>query len=96
MRALTLITALALAGCGFTIDPTPVPTGRACTGDDECVPDGCCGEGTGAIHVLDGPGCSGQQCNGQCPTTQVRCGCGVPICRDARCVVAVATDPQCE
>lgn len=96
MRALLAAAALALCGCGAIID-FPLPdAGRACTTDSECVPDGCCGQGTGAIHVQDGPACSGVSCSGACPPEQVRCGCGLPVCRDAHCAVAVATDPGCE
>jgi len=28
-----------------------------------------------------------------CPVMQISCGCGVPICRDSRCSVAVASGP---
>lgn len=96
MRRLALTLLLALAGCGFIVEPPGPMGGRACAGDDDCVPNGCCGEATSVVHRLDAPGCGGQQCSGMCPATQVRCGCGVPLCRDARCTVAVATDPQCE
>jgi uncharacterized protein YceK len=84
-----------LGGCGSVIDPPAPDAGRACTVDADCVPNGCCGEGTSAIHVLDGPDCSMVRCNGMCPVTQIRCGCGLPVCRDSRCVVAVSVDPQC-
>ena len=95
MRGLRL-GVLLLAGCGSTLPfPDPVP-GRACTQDSECVPNGCCGEATSAIHTLDSVSCAGVTCTGSCPEQQVRCGCGVPICRDSQCTVAVATDPRCE
>jgi hypothetical protein len=82
------------AGCG-AIDPGNPDGGRVCYLDTDCVPDGCCGQGTGAIHVLDGPDCSMVRCDGQCPLEQVRCGCGLPVCRDSRCQVAVSTEPRC-
>jgi len=95
MRCFVLVWGVLLCGCGSIIDPLPGDAGRACTGDFECVPGGCCGEGTSAVHALDAPSCSGMVCNGMCPVSEVRCGCGLPVCRDARCVVAVAVDPRC-
>lgn len=86
----------ALAGCG-TFEPLPpADAGRACVQDSECVPDGCCGRGSGAVHVADGPDCSAVTCAPDCPLTQVACGCGLPVCRDARCVVAWSAEPACE
>lgn len=91
-----LLLSVWLAGCGTLIE-TPLPdAGRACTQDSDCVPNGCCGEGTSAIHVLDAPDCTTVRCSGMCPLDQLRCGCGLPLCRDARCAVAVAVDPRCE
>ena len=91
-----LFSLLLLAGCGEFVDFTPPPMqGRSCSADSDCVPNGCCGEATTAIHSLDAPQCSGVSCTGQCPAMQLRCGCGVPICRDARCSVAVASGPGC-
>jgi hypothetical protein len=91
-----LIVCLLVSGCGSFIDPPLADAGRACTGDSECVPNGCCGEATSVIHALDGPDCRAAGCSAMCPLEQVRCGCGLPVCRDARCVIAVAVDPRCE
>lgn len=91
----TVLAVLALAaGCGV-VDPGNPDGGRVCYVDTDCVPDGCCGQGTASIHVLDGPDCSMIRCDGQCPLEQVRCGCGLPVCRDSRCQVAVSTEPRC-
>lgn len=99
MRALVIAVALSFTGCGFLLgEPgggSGMPSGRACASDDDCVPSDCCGEGSGVVHVMDAPRCPGQ-CNTTCPRGQTDCGCGVPICRDSRCTVAVATDPMCQ
>lgn len=95
-RVAGLALVVALAGCGVY---EPLPTGdagRACVQDSECVPDGCCGLGSGAVHVADGPDCSRVDCSPRCPATEVSCGCGLPVCRDARCVVARSAEPACE
>lgn len=94
MRRWALALVLGVVGCGEVIEPPAPDAGRACTGDGECVPNGCCGEGTGAIHVMDAPSC-GTSCTTGCPLDEVRCGCGLPVCRDARCVVAVSVEPRC-
>jgi hypothetical protein len=94
-RFLVASLALAAAGCGL-VDTFPADGGgRVCYLDTDCVPDGCCGQGAGAIHVLDAPDCSMVRCDGSCPAEQVRCGCGLPVCRDSRCAVAVSTEPRC-
>lgn len=95
MRALVLLgAALVSFGCGSIID-LPPDTSRPCAADADCVPNGCCGEGSGAIHTLDAPDCTAVRCSGMCPLAQVRCGCGLPVCRDSRCSVAVSTEPGC-
>lgn len=98
MRSTLRLCALLLAtGCGALLEEPPLEdAGRACTQESDCVPDGCCGLGTGATHRLDAPSCAGMTCSGMCPQNQVRCGCGMPICRDNRCSVAVASGPGCE
>lgn len=95
MRALVLLgVALVSVGCGSVID-LPPDTSRPCAVDADCVPNGCCGQGTAAIHVLDGPDCRAVDCSDACPLAQVRCGCGLPVCRESRCTVAVSTEPGC-
>lgn len=94
-RALVLVgVVLGLGGCGPVID-LPMVMGRPCAANSDCVPDGCCGRGTRAVHVLDGPDCSRIDCTGECPATEVNCGCGLPVCRESQCVVAQAVAPGC-
>ncbi len=83
------------SACGpFDEDPFgngsggPLP-GRVCYDDSDCVPSACCGQGTRAVHQLDGPDCSSAVCSGSCPSQMTECGCGYPICRDGRCTVAL-------
>lgn len=79
------------SGCG-PFDEFPVDgngDGRVCYSDTDCVPNDCCGEGGGAVHIQDAPDCRGIQCSGVCDPNQVNCGCGYPVCRNSRCVVAV-------
>jgi hypothetical protein len=87
---------LLLAGCGSIFEEPLPDAGRPCTQDVECVPNGCCGMAGSAIHEADAPDCSVRTCSAMCPVAQISCGCGVPICRDSRCSVAVATGPGCE
>ena len=93
MRFLLLVSLVFAAGCGSIIDLPSPDAGRPCTEDTECVPNACCGDGTAAVHVLDGPDCRTVRCSGACPLAQVRCGCGLPLCRGGHCTVAV--DPSC-
>ncbi len=88
--------ALALAGCGELGPFPPADAGRACVIDSECVPNGCCGRGSAAVHTSEGPDCTSVFCDGQCPQSQVACGCGLPVCRDSRCAVAWSPEPACE
>jgi hypothetical protein len=83
------------AGCGTERVTPPTQDGRVCFQDSDCVPDGCCGEATSAIHVQDAPDCSQVECSGECPETQVNCGCGIPVCSGSHCTVAVTTGPGC-
>jgi hypothetical protein len=95
-RSFALLLALAaLAGCGNLPPLQPADAGRTCFTDSDCVPDGCCGMGTNAIHVQDRPDCSTVRCTGTCPVAQLRCGCALPVCRESRCSVAVTVSPSC-
>lgn len=87
--------ALLLVGCGLADFPQPTPMGPGCTADSECVPNGCCGTASEAVHVSLGPSCSATQCMNSCPVQGVKCGCGLPVCRDSRCAVALSSEPQC-
>lgn len=69
--------------------------GRICYSDSECVPAGCCGQATSSIHVLDAQSCDNVRCSGTCPSTMTHCGCGLPVCRDGHCSVALRHDNQC-
>lgn len=93
--ALALLVSLtgSLAGCDpaefpGTGGPGPAP-GPVCYVDEDCVPADCCGEGSGVVHDSQAPSCFDVQCNTNCDPSQVSCGCGVPYCRDGRCVAAV-------
>lgn len=88
------------AGCGADLGPVTEGGGgggggRICYQDSDCVPDGCCGRATDAIHVDDAPDCSQVACDGQCPVNQINCGCGIPVCSNSHCAVAVTTGPGC-
>lgn len=96
MRWLAVAALLGAAACGDLPEPGGEDAGRPCLGDEDCVPDACCGEGAFSIHVEDAPSCGGVSCSGACDVTQVRCGCGVPVCRDSRCAVAWSVEPRCE
>jgi hypothetical protein len=70
-------------------------SGPICYSNSDCVPDGCCGQATAAVHVLEARGCSHVRCTGTCPSHMTHCGCGLPVCRDGRCTVALRHDSQC-
>jgi hypothetical protein len=96
-RVRTVLWVGALGGLGLALacgpfDELPTedpPPGRVCYADSDCVPNACCGTGTGAVHRADGPDCAGVVCSGQCPANQIDCGCAMPYCRDGRCSAAV-------
>lgn len=94
MRRAALTVLLLAVGCGLAEGPPPRPMGPGCAADSECVPNGCCGTGTAAVHVSLGPSC-GATCTNPCPVQGVRCGCGLPVCRDSQCAVALSAEPQC-
>lgn len=83
-------------GCGPVVDgaSTGVP-GRVCYVDADCVPDACCGTGSGVVHIEDAPSCRGIQCTNSCDPSSVDCGCGIPVCRDQRCTVARTVSDKC-
>lgn len=78
-------------GCDVVEEAEPPPPGvsdRICYRESDCVPNGCCGQGTNPTHVLDGPDCSEVRCTGGCPVNSIGCGRCVATCRDSRCVAA--------
>lgn len=86
---------LVAAGCG-AIEDFPVgdtPSGPVCYSDSDCVPNDCCGEGTGAVHRTLAPDCTGVSCDGSCDPASIDCGCGIPYCKDSHC--ATATRETC-
>lgn len=91
MRRIVALALVIAAGCG-PIDELPVEgddSGLVCYSDADCVPNECCGEGGGVVHIQDAPDCRGVRCSGVCPQDQVNCGCGYPVCRNSRCTVAI-------
>jgi len=92
---LVLVLAAVTLSCDGLEDLIDPPPGRTCYDDSDCVPNGCCGEAVNAIHREDAPSCEGVQCGGTCPESQVQCGCGVPVCKDQRCTVALQTGMGC-
>ena len=82
-------------GCGVDLPSPPVGNGRICYQDSDCVPNGCCGEATDAIHVEDAPDCSQVVCQGTCPEDELDCGCGIPVCSGSHCTVAVTSGSGC-
>lgn len=82
-------------GCGVDLPTPPVGNGRVCYEDSDCVPNGCCGEATDAIHRQDAPDCSQVVCTGSCPADEVDCGCGIPVCSGSHCTVAVTAGEGC-
>jgi hypothetical protein len=73
-------------------DPLDGPT---CFSDSDCVPNGCCGQGTGAVHESEAPDCRAVRCSGTCNPSMVQCGCGIPLCRNSRCAVAYTSGSGC-
>lgn len=88
-----------LSSCGPMLDDmgagAPGP-GKVCYDDSECVPNDCCGLGTGVVHISDAPSCSNVSCSSGCDSRYTDCGCGLPVCRNSRCAVAVSTDDRCQ
>jgi hypothetical protein len=99
--ALVLAAAAGLAagapvGCGLGGAPLDDGgSGPICYSDADCVPNGCCGRGTGAVHVSIGPNCSAVDCDGTCPMGMIDCGCGIPVCTDNHCQAAFTSNDHC-
>lgn len=99
------ILALALAGATLACGPifeddeggggTGGSGGALCFSDSDCAPNACCGQGTGVVGASQAPDCSAVTCTNNCPSNQLNCGCGLPVCRDGHCAVAVTTGPGC-
>ncbi|MGZ6133042.1 MAG: hypothetical protein ACXWK9_01225 [Myxococcaceae bacterium] len=86
--------AFAVAACGPSGDGGGGVVGDVCTQQSDCVPNGCCGNGTGAVNTSRGPMCPAP---GACPagspdpTNQtVNNTCGTPYC-DSSLHCSVAT-----
>ena len=82
---------LLLAACGPMDDGGGGVVGDACTQQADCVPDGCCGNGTGVVNVSRAPSCPAPCPAGSPdPTNQtVNNGCGIPYCDTTlHCIVA--------
>lgn len=83
------LTLLFSAGCGLDLPlDEDSGTGPVCYVSEDCVANACCGNGTGAVHVSQGPNCSSVSCTGTCPRDSINCGQCVPYCRDSHCVSA--------
>ena len=94
-RGALLLILCVTASCGVLDSPSYMPPGASdatCYDDTDCAPNACCGEGDAVVHANDAPACGAVQCTGSCPRNSVNCGCGVPLCRDGRCVAAVSPD----
>ena len=103
---LALLCGLALgltAGCEPALDVGggggAVPPGISnvtCFQDTDCVPNDCCGGGTGVVHVDEAPECRGVLCGrcdaectaNDCTPSTLRCGTCIPVCRNSRCAAA--------
>ena len=84
---------LGLAACGPMDDGGGGVVGDVCTQQADCVPNGCCGNGTGVVNVSRAPSCpapGGCPAGSPDPTNQtVNNTCGAPFCDGTgHCVVA--------
>ena len=83
---------LALAACGPMDDGGGGVVGDVCTRQSDCVPNGCCGNGTGVVNVSRAPVCPAP---GACPAGSpdptnetVNNTCGLPYCdTSGHCIV---------
>lgn len=91
------------AGCEPALDlggggglPPPGLSDITCFQDSDCVPNDCCGAGTGIVHVDEAPDCRDVRCGGceaectagSCTPSTLRCGTCIPVCRNSRCAAA--------
>jgi len=83
---------LGLAACGPMEDGGGGVVGDPCTQSTDCVPNGCCGNGTGAVGVANAPSCPAPNA---CPAGSpdptnmtVNNTCGIPTCSSFHCAVA--------
>lgn len=84
---------------GLSCDVVDLPDdpllGPPCYVDSDCVPNACCGEGTGVVSASQAPDCRTVRCSGSCNPNSIQCGCGLPVCRDGHCAVAYTSGPAC-
>lgn len=86
--------ALVLAACGPMDDGGGGVVGDVCTQQSDCVPNNCCGFGTGVVNVSNAPAnCpapSACPANSPDPTNQtLNNTCGTPYCDSSKhCAVA--------
>ena len=92
------------AGCEPALDlgggggsPPPGLSDITCFDNSDCVPNDCCGGGTGVVHVDEAPECRGVVCGpcaaectprDSCTESTLRCGTCIPVCRNSRCAAA--------
>ena len=97
MKRVLRCSGLALAGiaaCGeVTLPPDSNVPVNHCTQQSDCVPNDCCGKGTGVVNVSREPSCpapSGCPAGSPDPTNQTLLNmCGTPFCDGTgHCVVA--------
>jgi len=84
---------LGMMACGPAEDGGGGVVGDVCTQQSDCVPNACCGNGTGVVNVSHEPSCpapSGCPAGSPDPTNQTLLNmCGTPFCDGTgHCVVA--------
>ena len=84
---------LALAACGPADDGGGGVVGDVCSGQADCVSNGCCGNGTGVVNSSRAPSCPAPNACPSAspdPTNQTLLnGCGTPYCdTSGHCQVA--------
>jgi hypothetical protein len=92
LTALVLGAVLGLSvGCEPIVPIDEIPEGLSntvCYRNEDCAPNGCCGEATNPTHVSEAPNCSNVRCTGVCSPNTIDCGRCVAVCRDSRCEAA--------